>query len=197
MNFLTWMFAFLMLATSVGLLITRDWRWDLGILAIQYAGVFWMVHLTWPIGMAAVKIITGWMVCTVLGIAEAGQAPARWSKIETVWPRGMAFRLLTAGLVILVASVFASSLINWLGIINFPSAWGSVLLIGMGLIHLGTTDQPLRMIIGLLTLMAGFEILYAAVETSILVAALLAVVNCGMALVGAYLLNTPVTESSQ
>jgi hypothetical protein len=49
-------------------------------------------------------------------------------------------------------------------------------------------------IYGLLTVLAGFEILYAAVEGSILVAALLCVVNLGVGLVGAYLLNGGLVE---
>jgi hypothetical protein len=64
-----------------------------------------------------------------------------------------------------------------------------LLLIGMGLLHLGITDYNLRVVIGLMTVLSGFEILYSAVEGSILVAALLAVVNLGLALVGAYLMT--------
>jgi hypothetical protein len=37
--------------------------------------------------------------------------------------------------------------------------------------------------------MAGFEVLYAAVENSVLVAALLATINLGLALTGAYLMT--------
>jgi len=44
-------------------------------------------------------------------------------------------------------------------------------------------------IVGLLTVLAGFEIMYAAVESSALVTALLAVVNLGLALAGAYFMN--------
>ena len=65
---------------------------------------------------------------------------------------------------------------------------GSLLLIGMGLLHLGVTDQAMRVTIGLMTVLAGFEILYTAVESSLLVAASLATINLGLALVGAYLM---------
>jgi hypothetical protein len=58
----------------------------------------------------------------------------------------------------------------------------------MGLLHLGITGRILRVTIGLMTVLSGFEIIYAAVEGSVLVAALLAVINLGLALVGAYLL---------
>jgi hypothetical protein len=59
----------------------------------------------------------------------------------------------------------------------------------MGLIHLGMTSQHSRVIVALLTILAGFELLYAAVEGSILVAAMLATVDIGLALVGAYMLS--------
>ena len=57
------------------------------------------------------------------------------------------------------------------------------------MLELGITVQPLRVTIGLLTVLCGFEILYASIENSILVAALLSVINLGLALVGAYLIN--------
>ena len=46
-----------------------------------------------------------------------------------------------------------------------------------------------KVIVGLLTVLAGFEILYAAVESSALVTALLVVVNLGLALAGAFFMN--------
>jgi hypothetical protein len=77
------------------------------------------------------------------------------------------------------------------------TSWGSMLLMGMGLLYLGITAQPLRIVTGLLTLLAGFEILYAAVENAALVAALLAVVNLGLALAGAYLINAASKEETE
>jgi hypothetical protein len=65
---------------------------------------------------------------------------------------------------------------------------GSLLLVGMGLLHLGLTANTLRITLGLMTILSGFEALYTAVEGSVLVAALLAVIILGLALVGSYLL---------
>jgi hypothetical protein len=50
--------------------------------------------------------------------------------------------------------------------------------------------------LGLLTVLSGFEILYAAVESSILITGLLAAVTLGLAVVGAYLLTAPTMEES-
>jgi hypothetical protein len=71
---------------------------------------------------------------------------------------------------------------------GFAVTSGGLLLVGMGLLHLGVTDHILRVTIGLMTVLAGFEVLYATVEGSILVAALLALINLGLALAGSYLL---------
>ncbi len=73
--------------------------------------------------------------------------------------------------------------------ISRPVIAGGLLLAGMGLLHLGITAEILRITLGLLTVMAGFELLYATVETSILLAGLLSIVNLGLALAGAYLMT--------
>jgi hypothetical protein len=70
------------------------------------------------------------------------------------------------------------------------------MLIGMGLLQLSLTSHPLKVIIGLLTALSGFEIIYAAIETSTLVTGLLAGITLALALVGAYLLISPSMESS-
>ena len=69
---------------------------------------------------------------------------------------------------------------------------------GLGMLHLGMTAQPFRVIVGLLTVLSGFEALYAALESSVLVAAMLSIVDLGLALVGSYLLTakTPNPEES-
>jgi hypothetical protein len=72
--------------------------------------------------------------------------------------------------------------------LGLPVIAGSLLLIGAGLAHLGLTSDTLNVILGLLTMLTGFEILYAAIESSILVAGLLAVTNLGLGIAGSYLL---------
>jgi hypothetical protein len=60
----------------------------------------------------------------------------------------------------------------------------------LGLLHLGISEEPIRVGIGILTIMAGFEISYSAVEPSLAVIALLALVHLGLSLVIGYLLIT-------
>ncbi len=178
------------LITSLALLISRNWRRSVLALAAQYVSVFVLTLLSWPLGMAATKLAAGWMAGAVLGVAMFG-APQAWRLEERFWPAGRVFRLLAAAMVGLVMLNLAPSLHSWLPGVHDQQLWGGVLLIGMGLLHLGLTAQPLRVALGLLTMLSGFEVLYAAVETSALVAGLLAGVNLGLALAGAYLLTAP------
>ena len=75
--------------------------------------------------------------------------------------------------------------------IQNEQVWTGLLLIGMGILQLGFRADPLSSVLGLLTLLSGFEILYAAIEQSTLVAGLLAAINLSLALAGAYLILSP------
>ncbi|MGA2490903.1 MAG: hypothetical protein ABSF99_12110 [Anaerolineales bacterium] len=186
MSILNYFMLVLAMLTATGLLFSRDWRWSLGLLAIQYLGVFWMVQTHWPASMAAAKIVTGWMACAVLGIAQLNTK--REGESEGTWLQGRLFQVFAAGMVFAVTFVLSLRVVTWLGV-SLPVAWSGLLLIGLGLLHLGITSDPFQVIIGLLTVLAGFEILYAAVESSALVTALLAAINLGLALAGAYFLT--------
>jgi hypothetical protein len=175
--------------TGIVLLVSPDWRVSIGALAFQYLGVFILVAISWPLGMAIVKLVAGWMACAVLALANTGISE-RQTEGQVSISRGL-FRLLAAGLVGLVVATVVPRIAVWISGIITEQLLGAGILIGLGLLHLGLTSSTLRVIIGLLTVLAGFEILYAAVEASVLVAGLLAGVSLGLALVGAYLLVIP------
>jgi hypothetical protein len=181
---------FLLTATSLTILASHRWRWCLLALALQYAGVFLLVALHWPLALALVKVVAGWMAAVVLVIAVLN-SPDTWLAEERTQPGGALFRLLAAGLVAMVVASIVPRVVKWMPGVEMEQVWGGLILIGIGLLHLGLTAQPLRVVLGLLTVLSGFEILYAAVETATLVAGLLAGVNLGLALVGAYLLASP------
>ena len=186
-DFILWIAVFILTGTSVGLLLSRDWRVSIGLLAVQYFGVFLVILAHWPLNMAAAKLITGWMACAMLGMTKSGMP--RYAASESAWPEGRPFRLFIAGLVILAVISIVPNLLAWLPGIGLPAAIAGLTLVGVGLVQLGITAQPLRVTIGLLTIFSGFEILYSSIETSILVAGMLSLTTLGLALVGAYLIN--------
>ena len=198
MNFLAWIVIGFLLATSTGILISRDWRLELGLLGLQYIGVLWLTSQHWPISMAAIKVVTGWMAIATLGMTRLNLKEEDVDDSEKFWPQGWFFRLFAAGIIAVVVFTLAPRVERIIPGIGLPVIYGSLILMGLGMLHLGMTAQPFRDIIGLLTVLSGFEALYAALESSILVAAMLSVVNLGLALVGAYLLiaRAPEVEES-
>jgi hypothetical protein len=191
-----WLAVVLMVVTSAGLLLIRDWRWNIILLAVQYLGMFLLMLQHWPIGMASVKLVAGWMSATILGMTRSGLSDDSSAEESG---RGRLFHLFAAATVVLIVAVVTPDVDTIMADAGFPVTNGGLLLIGMGLLHLGITARVLRVAIGLMTVLAGFEIIYATVEGSVLVAALLAVINLGLALVGSYLLiasNAQEVESS-
>ena len=184
----SWIVIILIATTSVGLLLAYDWRWLIIWLSIQYAGMFILTLQNWPLGMASVKVVAGWMSAAILGMTRSGLSQEDANEAQSLLPRGRFFRLFAAGIIVLVVAATTPRVDTIMADAGFAITAGSLLMIGMGLLHLSVTDHILRVTIGLMTVLSGFEALYATVEGSVLVAALLAVINLGLALVGAYLL---------
>ena len=184
----------LLIFSTLGLVILRDWRWMLLSLAVLYVGVFLLVGVSWPLNLAIIKLVGGWMAGAALGISQVGQHPL---DAEKSWPAGRMFRLLAAGLVLLAVFSVLPRVQNVFPLVDPAVLQGSLVIISMGLLQLGMTGQTFRVITGLLTVLAGFEVLYAALESSVLVAGLLAGVNLGLAGVGAYLLSMGETDKSK
>ncbi|OGO65904.1 MAG: hypothetical protein A2029_12240 [Chloroflexi bacterium RBG_19FT_COMBO_47_9] len=186
---------FLVSLTSIFILVSQDWRYCIVALAIQYFGVFLLLYSSLPVETAIVKIVAGWMAGAILGIAVYS-GPGIWRKPDYSLKFGPVFRIMAAAMIALAITSLVFSSESWLLMISTPIRWGSFILIGIGLLQLSLSSNPLRVIIGLLTALSGFEILYAVIESSILVMGLLAGVNLGLALVGAYLLIAPTMEGS-
>jgi hypothetical protein len=191
-----WIAVVLLIITSAGLLLVRDWRWSIILLAAQYLGMFVLTLQHWPIGMASVKVVAGWMSAAILGMTRSG-LPNEDPGEESIWPRGRLFRLFAAVIILLIVAVVTPGVDHIMADAGFPVTNGSLLLIGMGLLQLGITARILPVTIGLMTVLAGFEILYSSVEGSVLVAALLAVINLGLALVGSYLMLASYTQETE
>ena len=175
----------MIIVSSSLILISRRWRVIIIALAVQYFGMFWLVTLVLPLGQAAVKLVVGWMSGAVLAASQMSLSAVEKDDLEL---SGRVFRLLAAVLIWILAFVTAPDLALWLPD-RGSMLVGALLLVGMGLLQLGMTTSPFGVVIGLLTVVSGFEILYAPLERAVLVSGLLAVVNLGLALAGAYLIT--------
>ncbi len=196
----------LLTLTSLGLLLISTWRFSLILLAIQYAAAFILIAQNWSIQLAVTFLVAGWIAVAVLGLAAANtsqpQSEHRGDRQkkehkEHIKPfkhfiaSGSMFQLIAAGLVIFAIIYLAPLISKGLPEIKLVYALSGSILIGMGLLKLGFTDQTLMIIIGLLIILSGFEIIYAVIEKSTLIVGLLAVVTLGIAMAGSYLLIAP------
>ena len=181
----------LLMATSLLIFLTKSWRWKIIFLAVQYLAAFWLVSLLWSLGLAAVKLVVGWMVCAVLGASHHEEDPEPINLTSS----GTLFRVIVTLFVWFVVYSIAPKVAEFIPT-GMVILWGGLLLTGVSLIQLGMTTEIKASLIGLLTLMSGFEILYATVENSILVTGLLAMINLSLALAGSYLLSSRQMEDS-
>jgi len=200
----------LVFITTFTLLLSRDWRWVIPAFFIQYLGVFLLVIGLWPLPMAVTKLVAGLISAAVLGTAWIGIRESSGGAETSANPyipflgssvistqSGNIFRFFAAGIVVLAAISSGPTVEAAIPGIESEQVLGALLLIGLGLLHLGFTAYPFRVVVGLLTILSGFEVIYAAIESSVLIAGLLTAVTMGLALVGAYLMVIPTQESNQ
>lgn len=175
----------LLFITSQSLFVSSDWRITIVALALQYLGVFILISGTWPLEIAIIKLIAGWMATVVLGATRGGDFEVE--EVGTMKPTGGLFRLFVGIFVALIVISFAPKVFDWIPELGIFQILGGFILMGLGLLGMGLSMEPLRMTVGLLMIFAGFEIFYAVVEQSALVAGLLALINLMLALVASYL----------
>ncbi len=186
------------------LVVSRDWRLNLLSLAAKYTFVALLMTQVMPLEMVALKGLIGWLICLIFYLTEqqsksltraAGETEGlslqTWSaaRIEGWRRQGVSsqglFGLMAALMVAVVAYAAASSL----PLPETPAEISlvSYLLAGLGILLLGLSQDPLRVGIGMLMFLAGFDLFYVALEHSLVVTGFLGALSFVIALVTAYL----------
>lgn len=190
----------LLIATTL-LVVLVNWRLLILALGAQYILVGLMLTRTVPLELAAVKALVGVMICPVLFITarrvhwgrsdEDDAEPAKpRSRLGWLISPGLPMRLL-AGLLTLVLSV-SLALRNPLpitgnAIISRDLTVGIFSLLVLGLLNAALNENPLKVGIGLLTLLAGFELFYTVIDPTLTIVGLLGLTNLIIALAISYL----------
>ena len=174
----------LVFLAGLSMLVVDDWRWLLWYLALVYAGAAALISVAWPWTLAATVLVGGWMAASVLGLSQqhvaADDAEGRVSV--------RVLRLLAGVLAALLALAITPPMTLWLPKMSESYLWGSLALMALGLWQVGLrSNRPLWVVAGLLTVLAGFNMLYAVLEQSLLLAGLMALVVVTLALAGGYL----------
>ena len=172
----------LMMFASLILIWGINWRWLMIAIILQYLGVFWLVFQNWSLGLSLVKVVVGLVSG---GVLVSSLVTEKDDALHTE-RLGLIFKSLVMVFVWTIIYFILPSIELWLDIDRMVLL-GAMVLVGSGLVQLGLTVIPIRTAIGLLTFLAGFEVLYSALISSVLLAGLLAAVNLGIALAGVYL----------
>jgi hypothetical protein len=203
------------LLIAAGLLVVlTNWRLLIFALGAQYILIGLMLTRVVPIELAAVKALVGVMICPVLYITARrmhwGQAEEeRDTEEEVIRPKRRWWWIMGAGLsvrVIVTALALAMSISlasrNPLPITadqtlsrDFTIGAFSVML--LGLINEALAENPLKVGLGLLSFLAGFELFFTAVEPTLTIVGLLGLTNLILALAISYLTTAWASRRSE
>lgn len=150
-------------------------------MGVVYLGIFIISAQFTSVLSALIRLIVGLASILMIFFALSGQ--------EFTSPRisrsGLLFRLMGYILFSLIA-VFVS--VKAESFLSFPI---DIILAGLivsfgGILVLGISGNPLKVILGILVFFCGFNAIYCSLETSILINGLLSVVNLVLGGIGAY-----------
>ncbi len=170
-----------LLFTGALIAAVEEWRICLLVLLLQYTFVGLSLVLWVPSHLALAKIIVGGMVFFILyPTAQRGRQAADGGKVASSLYRW-------AGC--LLAGLGAYGLFYRHPLPQAPAGLtlSSYLLVAMGLLAVILARDLFKAGLGLLTFQAGFEILFTALESGLVVAGLLGMVNILLALATSYL----------
>jgi hypothetical protein len=146
----------------------------------------------WSFTFALSKLITGLMAILILNLSPnlMTQSLFEGSRTSKVF-RGVAFAFLLILILFIVpkSSIFLS--------IPLEQTLAALFMMVSGFVTLGISQNPYRVILGLIVLFLGFEIIYGSVESSLLINGMLAAVDLLVALIGSYLITNSLAEEEQ
>ncbi|MCD6577008.1 MAG: hypothetical protein J7K66_03225 [Anaerolineaceae bacterium] len=168
---------------AVGLMIAaRDWRMRIAGLASLYLVGFIVILQIWPVALASVKLISGWMGVALLSTSMLNSMDQVSGSRYT---SEMIFRLLMVILIWIVVAAVAPSINAWIPI-PYTNLYIGFALLGSGVLFMSLTDDFFEVILGLLMVLIGFDIIYSSVEGSALVTGIYAFIIILICLLGTY-----------
>jgi hypothetical protein len=182
-------------ACATSILATHR-RVEILALLVQFAGTA-VLLLGIPLAMAIAYAAVGLSVTAILAVTPKPEGSGEAGEASGL-PSGLVFRTVSVLLVSLAAGALGLGVLGDLPGITPGQSLGAGLLFGLGLLHVGLSEEPLHVGAGLVAMLGGFQIGYAAVEPSVALHALLIAMPVLIAVVVAYLsLLTPAAPESR
>jgi len=191
------------MVTATLLVVSRDWRLNVFALAVQYLFVTLLMTQIVRVEMAAVKGLIGWVTCVVFYLTEQQAHTVAKSAAEAKVTVGNWFAARMAGwrregisaqaafsfmaVTVVAVSVYAAAAALPLPELSEGLTLICYLLVGLGVLLLGLSRDPLRTGVGMLMILSGFDLFYVALEPSLVVTGLLGSISFVIALGTAFL----------
>ena len=202
-----------LLTAAAALVVLINWRLSIVALGAQYILIGLMLTRVVPLELAAVKALVGVMICPVLYLTarrvhwgqrqlqdeqESGESAPR--RQQWLINPGLPLRAIVAVLALALSVSLAER--NPLPILSDQTLTraltiGTFSVILLGLLNAALAESPLKVGLGLLSILAGFELFYTAVEPTLTLVGVLGLTNLMLALAIAYLTTASVTRDSE
>lgn len=170
-------------ASCLFITVTENWQKIILGYAVSFISAFCIIVQYWSFSFSLVKLLTTLMSLVVLGLSinKRYEEPLPKPKSELV------FRLVALCLIFIIMVFFVNRTSIYLSI-PMEISLDSLLLIGFGIFQLGITHEPYKIFLAIITLFFGFELIFSANESSLLVNGLLALISLLIALMGGYMI---------
>lgn len=189
------------IVTAIILIVVQDWRVSIIALAVQsiLLGLLFATVLA-PL-LAGVQTVLGLLACLVLALTarhvgwgrrEARpiarpSGPGRYYSVQRWLPTGLAFRLVAALMGVVAAYTLSRRPGYQLPEVTESINLASCMLMALGVLALGLTEEPLKAGMGLLTFLSGFEMFYFTLEQALVLIGLFGAATLLIALATAHL----------
>jgi len=187
----------ILLLAAVGvsgfMMVTSDWRWRLICLSLMYLISFLFIAQIWPVALAAVKLVSGWVGVALLGSSLLTRDEAFDDKQEISF---RFFKLALLSLAWMSILVLVQRLNVWLPI-PISYLFSGLVFFLCGLLFLSVHHNIIETIFGLLIILSGFDIIYSSLEGSALVTGIYAVIVLLLSLLARYYLGSFASRSHQ
>lgn len=179
---------------SGAILVLSDWRWRLAGLAVVQLIGFILILQVWPIALASVKLISGWMAVVVLSATMASSSNE--ISQQNLEVSSNVFKIMLAAFSWVVIAAVADNLITWLPI-SFTNLFVGLVFLFCGIFFMSLFPEITDISIGLLIFLSGFDIIYSSLEGSALVTGIYALIVILISLVCSFLAGGLIIGSSE
>jgi len=169
--------------TTGAIILVEDWRYRLSLVVLIELIGFILIIQIWPIALASVKLISGWMGIALLATTFIYSSP-RNESLSPVSSRIFRLMLITFGWVLVLVS--AERFNEWLPI-SYTNLFIGLVFFISGMIYLALRMNSIDTVLGLLIFFEGFDVIYSSLEGSALITGIFGIIIIFICLTGSYL----------